>query len=234
VDLGSPVASSDPFIHLDSFLSYAAGIEAIGWDGLQRLEESDEPEYFEDEMPLEKIEVDGEWVWACSSAQIASPDEDMDGSWNVARWRKRFDHDLEHSVKDTQINITTGDFKSYNAALPYKGVRRLLFFFRGDPDRVKEMVESHVAAIGKKSSQGFGAVNDVEVSEAEDMESAVYHEGHVLRSIPAGFLDGVEPGVRIERRTTKPPYWHADNQCMAVAPFEEIPEEKLQDAVVDG
>jgi CRISPR type IV-associated protein Csf3 len=200
---------------------------------LQKLEESDDPEYFEDEMPLEKVEVDGEWVWACSSAQIAASDDDIDEVWNVTRWRKRFDHDPEHSVKDTQINITTGDFKSYNAALPYKGIRRLLFFFKGDPDRVKELVEKYVPAIGKKTSQGFGTIQEVEVSEASDMESAVYHEGHVLRSIPARFLDGVEPGVRIERRTVKPPYWHADNQCMAVSPFEEMPEEKLQNGVLE-
>lgn len=184
-------------------------------------------------MPLEKVEVDGEWVWACSSAQIAASDDDIDEVWNVTRWRKRFDHDPEHSVKDTQINITTGDFKSYNAALPYKGIRRLLFFFKGDPDRVKELVEKYVPAIGKKTSQGFGTIQEVEVSEASDMESAVYHEGHVLRSIPARFLDGVEPGVRIERRTVKPPYWHADNQCMAVSPFEEMPEEKLQNGVLE-
>jgi len=185
-------------------------------------------------MPLEKIEVDGEWVWACSSAQIAAPGRDMDEGWNVTRWRKRFDTDPEHSIKDTQVDITTGDFKSYNAALPYKGVRRLLFFFRGDPEKVQRLVENHVPAIGKKASQGFGAINSVEVSEAENMEGAVYHDEYVFRSIPAQFMEGVETGIKIERRTTRPPYWHAENQCLAVAPFEEISRENLKEGVFDG
>lgn len=236
IELGAPVAASDPFIHLDSFLSYAAGIEELGFEGLQELDEGDEPEYFEAEMPLEKIEVAGEWVWACSSALIAKPgSEDSvlnSNGWNVTRWRKRFDPDLENSVKDTQINITTGDFKSYNAALPYNAVDTLVFYFCGDPRRVKELVEENVPAIGKKRSQGFGVITDVSVEEETEAESPIFHDNQVLRSLPAQFLQGTPSGITIERRTVRPPYWHSGNQTLAVAPFEEISSANVRDEVM--
>jgi len=240
IELGAPVAASDPFIHLDSFLSYAVAVEQLGFDGVQELDEDDDPKYFEEEMPLEKIEVAGEWVWACSSALIASPGSEgsvLDSSgWNVTRWRKRFDPDLENSVKDTQINITTGDFKSYNSALPYNAVDTLVFYFCGDPDRVEELVEEYVPAVGKKRSQGFGVIRSVSVEEASEADSPVFHDGQVLRSLPAQFLKGTPMGVTIERRTVRPPYWHAGNQTLAVAPFEEISESNIRDEVkkLDG
>ncbi len=231
MSLAGPVAASDPFIHLDSFLAYAAGVEAIGFDELQQL--SGSPEYFEDEMPLEKTEVGDDWVWSCSAAHAGYMDEPGMGEWFVARWRKRFDNDPEHAKKNTQVNITTGEFKSYNAALPYSPATELVFYFEGDAEAVQNLIDRHVAGIGKKNTQGYGLIRDIEITET-GRSSAVYHDGHVLRSVPARFLNGAETGVTIERRTTRPPYWHADNQCMAVAPFEEIPEDKLADAVVDG
>lgn len=236
--MGAPVAASDPFIHLDSFLSYAVGVEKLGFEGLQELDASDDPEYFEEEMPLEKVEVAGEWVWACSSALIARPgseDSVLDSNgWNVTRWRKRFDSDLENSVKDTQVNITTGDFKSYNAALPYNAVDTLVFYFCGDPEQVKELVEENVPAIGKKRSQGFGVISDVSVEKEAEADSPIFHDGLVLRSLPAQFLQGAPSGVTIERRTVRPPYWHSGNQTLAVAPFEQVSESRIREEVFDS
>jgi len=235
VELGTPVAASDPFIHLDAFLSYAAGIESIGYDGLQQLDENDPPEYFADEMPLETYARGEDWVWASSAAQIATPEGPAaeKGRWNTTRWRKRFDVDLDHQVKRTQINTTSGEFKSYNAALPYNAADKLMFFFEGDPEAVERLIRHHISGIGKKQSQGFGFIRDIEVKEAEGMSSAVYHDGHLLRSIPASFLDGTPTDIHIERRTVRPPYWHADNQTMAIPPFEAISLDALDETVAE-
>lgn len=228
VDLAAPVASSDPYIHLDSFLSYAAGIEAIGYDGIQSLDDGGDPEYFEDEMPLEKIEYKDDWVWNCSAAMVAKPDEycDEEGNWNTTRWRKRFDVDLDHQVKRTHVNTSSGEFKSYNAALPYNAADKLFFYLKGDGERAKEMIEEHIPGIGKKTSQGFGAIKDVHLGDAE-ADNAVHYDGRILRSIPADWITP-EPGTTFQRRTTKPPYWHQANQTMAVRPFEEVSVDNLQ------
>lgn len=231
--LAAPVAHSDPYIHLDGVLAYAAGVESIGYDGLDQLEDGGEPEYFMDEMPLNTYEFTGregetDWVWAASAAGIALPDSQDEHSeperWSTTRWRKRFDMDPDHQIKRTQVNESSGEFKSYNAALPYAGTDTLRFFFEGDADRVEELLDRHIAAIGKKRSQGFGHIRRFEITDVSDtIDSSITHNSRTLRSIPAEWGDRVIPGVAIERRTTKPPYWHAHNQCMAYAPFSDVP-----------
>lgn len=57
--------------------------------------------------------------------------------------------------------------------------------------------------------------------------SAVHHNGTFLRSVPASFGERVVPNTRIERRTTRPPYWHQANQAMAYPPFTDYPREHL-------
>ena len=236
VDLGSPIAASDPYIHLDSFVAYAAAVESIGHDGIAELDDGGEPEYFEDEMPFEQYEVGDEWVWATTAAGIATNDgTDLDERerWSTTKWRKHFDDDPVHQIKETHINTSSGSFKSYNAALPYTGVDELTFFFEpaadADADRVVELIEKHVSGIGKKRSQGFGQIRDVSVVDVTgSVESALHHNGSLLRSTPASFASRVVANTRYERRTVRPPYWHAANQTMAITPFTEFPKDALE------
>ena len=233
VSLAAPVAHSDPYIHLDGILAYAAGVESIGYDGIDELKDGGTPEYFADEMPLDRYECETRtngtgWVWAASSAGIALPESQEEHGeperWSTTRWRNHFDMDPEHQIKQTQINTSSGEFKSYNAALPYAGTDTLRFFFEGDPFGVRELLNKHVAAIGKKRSQGFGHIRDFEINDvSEAIDSAITHNGRTLRSIPAEWGNRVPEEVLIERRTTKPPYWHAHNQCMAYPPFSDVP-----------
>lgn len=235
VDLGSPIAASDPYIHLDSFVAYAAGVESIGVEGLAELEDGGEPEYFADEMPFKRYEADGEWVWATTAAGIATADgTDIDERerWSATKWRKHFDDDPVHQIKETHINTSSGSFKSYNAALPYTGADELTFFFEpaadSEPERVLELIDRHVSGIGKKRSQGFGRIRDLDLVDASDtVQSGIYHNGTWLRSVPTEFAPTVVSGITYERRTVRPPYWHAANQAMAYAPFTEYPRENL-------
>jgi CRISPR type IV-associated protein Csf3 len=242
VDLGSPIAASDPYIHLDSFIAYAAGVEAIGHDGLDELEDGGESEHFAEEMPFRRYEVDGEWVWAATAAGIATADgTDLDERerWSTTKWRKHFDDDPVHQVKETHINTSSGSFKSYNAALPYTGADELTFFFEPAPDarpeRVVELIERHVSGIGKKRSQGFGRIRDLDLVDATGtVASALHHNGTFLRSTPAEFGSRVVANTRIERRTVRPPYWHAANQTMAYTPFTDYPTEHLAEELALG
>jgi len=239
VELGAPVAASDPYIHLDSFVAYAAGVESIGHEGLAALEDGGEPRHFAEEMPFRRYEVDGEWVWATTAAGIATADgADIEERerWSVTKWRKHFDDDPVHQLKETHINTSSGSFKGYNAALPYTGADELTFFFEpaadADPDRVVELIGTHVSGIGKKRSQGFGTIRDLDLVDATGaVESALYHNGQFLRSTPASFGERVVTNTRIERRTVRPPYWHQANQAMAYTPFTEYPHDALAAAI---
>ena len=248
--LGAPVASADPYIHLDGPLAYAVSRE-LGYTD-DDFEDGGPPTLFEEDIPLRRYAHDDEWVWAASAAAIATLDadarefdgdewdhgaaaawfEDTDPSapehWSATRWRRRFDHDARHQRKSTHINTTSGPFKSYNAALPYAGAGKLTFFFEPrvgtDPERIPELLRAHLWGIGKKTSQGYGRVRSWELHEASGaLQSAIHHNGRALSSLPAAWFAGVEPGVRNERRTIRPPYWHPDNQPdgLVVPPYEQ-------------
>ncbi|WP_337653220.1 hypothetical protein [Halomontanus rarus] len=230
LELGSPPASSDEYLHLDGPLSYAAGVESIGHDGLDELTEGGEPEYFADEMPLARYESGDDWVWACSAAAIARTDDGTlrtEREWNTKRWRCRFDHEPQHQAKNTQVATSSGPYKAYDAALPYVQTDTLVFLYEPAPDvdpvRPAHMIDAHVPHIGKKGSQGYGMIRDMHLYDVSSyIDSAIYHDGRVLRSLPASFANAVPSGVTMQRRTTKPPYWHAYNQDMAFPPFSEI------------
>ena len=235
IDLGAPVAAEDPFLHLDGVLSRAAGIESIGFAGLEDLSEDVPPEYFMGEMPLEQTIIGDEWVWNASAAIIGLPGTDDANQttttkhWHTKNWRKRFDVVLEHQARRTNINLKTGEFKAYDAALPYTPADELTFYFEGEPDRVTELLERHIPAIGKKRSQGYGQINAISVEET-DAESAILQNGVTMRSLPTSFGSRLPEQVHIEDRTVRPPYWHQDNKRMAYPPFTDVPESILADA----
>lgn len=222
VNLGSPLSASDPFIHFDGFLSYAAAVEEIGYDKLKQMDEyNDEPEYFRESVPLNSIEINGSWIWTASSAIISA-----DNGWNITKWRKRFDVDLEHQKKKTQIDIQSGKYKSYNAALPYNQIKELSFYFQGNKRKVKELLEKNVSHIGKKTSQGYGKIRKISIEET-NRDSAIYDGEKTLRTLPANFFR-IEPGVKIEKRAVRPPYWHPENFEFAVKPFTKIKKQNLK------
>jgi len=235
IDLGAPIAASDPYIHLDAFVSYAAGVEAVGYDGLDKLSDGGDPVYFTEEMPFKRYAIGDEWVWAASSASIAEPENEPDEPerWNTTAWRKRFDHEPDHQIKKTNVNQSSGSFKSYNAELPYTGADKLVFFFEPkqdtEPERVVDLIDQHVPAIGKKRSQGFGRIQSVELAgEMQGFDTALCHNGRCLRSLPTTFTERVVSGVSIDvNRTVRPPYWHPENQSTAYPPFAEIPKHLL-------
>jgi len=237
-DLSGPPASSDKFIHFDGVLSFAAAVESVGYDGLDELDDGGEPEYWADEMPLRKVEVGDDWVWAASALFAPVADDDGDPQeppeWTTERWRSRFDHVAKHQRRDTQVAVTSGPFKSYNAAQPRAVTDTARFFFEvaddAGPEDVAGLLSAHITHIGAKSSQGFGHINDFEIHDVTgSVPSALFSSGCVLRSLPVSFADHIPSGAYFEDRTTRPPYWHAANQELAFPPFVEVDTDVLRD-----
>jgi len=234
VDLASPVASSNPVLHADGPLQYAKALQEIGRDGINELDPDNPPQYFDlplvkerAKQPAKKITT---WIWRCSALH---PVVESD-AWNATKWRKRFDVDLDHQKKDTQINKTAGKYKSYNATLPYTHASKLVFYAdTKEPEKIMRLLKS-LKGIGKKTSQGYGKIQDISFEQSS--VDPVLHDETMMRHVPVEFFTSTngenhgfaEAKMTAKRIPTKPPYWHADNHEFGVPAFTDL-NEKAQE-----
>ena len=80
------------------------------------------------------------------------------------------------------------------------------------------MLTTHISAIGKKCSQGFGQINKI-VVDPTNHEWGVVRGGVPMRPIPVSAAGefGLSGGVEMWF-AYRPPYWHRKNLAMCVMP----------------
>ena len=130
-------------------------------------------------------------------------------------WHKRFDDQLEQYIdfgkRRGRIDIKSSRYKAYRMPLVVQLFDRLVWYAVGDLEAVRDLC-GMVTHIGKKSSQGLGAVDHWQV-EPCPMDWSVVANDRLTRAIPAE--DGI-PGTGISYRVMsygiRPPYWHTDHQ----------------------
>lgn len=167
------------------------------------------------ELPFERRGVKDLWNWACSF-NMAPPLIEY-----VMYWHKRFDDQLEKYIdfggRRGRIDIKSSKYKAYRMSLVVQLFDRLEWYAVGDPGKVLDLCRG-VTHIGKKSSQGLGAVDWWEVAPwPKDWSEAV--GGKLARAIPVEL--GLPPGVTSGRVGTygiRPPYWHTDHQALCHMP----------------
>lgn len=147
-----------------------------------------------------------DWFYACSFARWSVPRVDGSDHWN-----KRFDQSLVHLVdfqgKRGRIETSSGRFKPYHMPVFYIHALRVTWFAVGER-RPLERLLSFCTNIGKKTSQGWGAVLRWEV-ELWHSDWSVESPMGIMRPVPTE--GGIVQGFR-------PPYWVAKNQAPCVAP----------------
>lgn len=147
------------------------------------------------------------WYYAASFAQ-----------WNgtvaegTDHWNKRFDMSLAHLVdfqgKRGKVIVEQGEFKAYHMPIHYRHALSVSWYVVGDITWVREML-STVTHLGKKTSQGWGAVGRWEIEPFAHDWSVYGPNGRLMRSIPS------ERGIRTGLR---PSYWMPQNQFVCEVP----------------
>jgi CRISPR type IV-associated protein Csf3 len=167
------------------------------------------------ELPFERRGMGDNWYWACSFNTEPSLGE------YVMHWHKRFDDQLEKYIdfgsRRGKVDTKSGKYKAYRMPLVVQLFERLVWYAVGDPAAVQDLCRG-VTHIGKKSSQGLGAVDYWEVEPWPEDWSEVAG-GKVTRSIPAE--QGMPPGVQkanVRLYGIRPPYWHSDHQRVCLMP----------------
>lgn len=195
------VAGGDPWLPLDGILAWAwmrdrHPEELFNSGG--RLIFAAPPD-----LPLARLGEGDDWFWACSFNTRPSLGE------YIKHWHKRFDLAYERYLASPprRIGVGSGRYRSYRMPLPILLFDCLEWFAVGDRDEVLRLCRL-VTHVGKKVSQGFGAVDRWEVVPWPH-DWSLEREGELTRPLPASLSS--EPRGRLVYYGIRPPYWDTDN-----------------------
>ncbi len=143
-------------------------------------------------LPFERRGADDLWYWACSFNTSPPLGE------HVMHWHKRFDDQFEKYIdfggRRGRIDIKSSRYKAYRMPLVVQLFDRLEWYAVGDPGKVLDLCRG-VTHVGKKSSQGLGAVDWWEVAPwPEDWSEAV---GGKLSRVTPVLRSGPERGITV-------------------------------------
>lgn len=139
-------------------------------------------------------------------------DDDKEFSISYSkRWNGLHDELVQFKGKGkAEIDTARGEFKSYHNHLTYKTSKCVTFYARGDKEKISQLLNDYIHFLGKKSSQGFGAVKEWIVEEIEQNYSLI-KDGKPMRYIPISLVDY----FNVSEYNTKeaaliPPAWRSD------------------------
>lgn len=190
--LATPVSYLDP-IHLDSVLA-AALVERIGCWAATTVDPAVAPDDLT--LPLVRTPIGGCLVWEATSLMPleATPRAE------IIRYRKRPPEPelLEWSTA-AKLRFGMGPYRAYDLPLVVRPVTALGGVVHGDARAVRRLL-ARVTHLGKKRSQGYGAVRQWHVEPAEDLDAFPWWTPTgPTRPIP--HAGGRPMGYR-------PPYWY--------------------------
>jgi CRISPR type IV-associated protein Csf3 len=199
----------DTCLPIDGVLYYQSHRETFGAQMFTTPGASD-PRYAgsSQALPLMRCDEHGpNWYYAASFAQW--PEAVADGS---DYWNKRFDAGLSDLVdfgaRKARVEIGSGPYKAYHMPVFYRHALEVSWYVVGEPDLIRSLL-SCCTHLGKKTSQGWGAVLKWNLARHSKDWSVRDDQGRLMRAIPAnaGILTGFRPS-----------YWLPKNQTLCDIP----------------
>ncbi len=202
---------SDQFLPLDAILYYHAVRDAYGEQDVTIPGASTIPEGGDVSLPLLKCEGPESrmWFYGCSFAQWPAHTVE-DKTFYVKQARLHYSDMIGFQGRRGKIQNRRGPYKSYHVNVYYRHALHVDWYCVGDPAALRGLLR-FCTNIGKKGSQGWGAVLDWEVTEWPEDWSIKDGSGRRVRAIPSsqgrGFLYGIRPS-----------YWHRRHQFPCAMP----------------
>lgn len=193
---------SDNYLPLDAILYYqvfrrAYGAQEYTLPGAKQQQQQAPPP-----MPLDKATVNGWWMWTCSFAQWG-PHSDGQSFW-VKRFDQAYSGLIDFRGKRGKVDNGSGKYKAYNMPVYYRHALYVRWYATGDREAIRSLLVD-VTHIGKKTSQGFGRVNQWTVEPWPEQWWLYDGRGKLMRAIPepGGILYGVRPSYWLARHQTE-------------------------------
>jgi CRISPR type IV-associated protein Csf3 len=207
--LQTPVIS-DKYLPLDSIIFNHFIRDIFGAKDITKPRQSIVAEYSGKNLPIQKRNMnEDEWYYACSFA-VWSPDTTRD----TIEYAKRFDTDfavdyVDFGKKRAKVDTARGENKNYFIKEYTFNAPYVEWYCRGNKQQIETLL-AFCTHIGKKSSQGFGAVLSWEVEETERDWYKNDNAGNLMRAVPSHKGTAVY-GIR-------PSYWHPRHQTKVLLP----------------
>jgi CRISPR type IV-associated protein Csf3 len=199
IPVAMPTSKSEIFpIHFDGLLTRIMAEEAGSFD-YSRLTAKDI------ELPLEK------WgktktIYKASSMIIKPPAKVYREPWTGTQTWLDYGRILFPGSFNKQIRNDQGVYKSSAGYLHLIDTPQIYFYFCGDGQAVKHMLEKLIGrGIGVRANAGYGQVRRITIEPSKDY-SLIAEDSYPARNIP---VDEIEGDIRwpVQRGTYKPPYW---------------------------
>ncbi|MGQ9824635.1 MAG: hypothetical protein ACUVSK_06500 [Desulfotomaculales bacterium] len=196
------VAGVDPWFPLDSILAYAYMLANYP----HKLYSDSLLLDLLPDLPLQKRGKGDDWYWACSF-NVAKPIGEY-----VTYWHKRFDDHYEKYLdfcgRCGRVSTVSGKYRSYRMPLVIQLFDYLEWFAFGDPDAIMGLCR-FISHIGKKTSQGYGAVERWEFQSTKE-DWSENRGSELTRPVPASLAPPDAQGILTECGI-RPPYWYTGN-----------------------
>lgn len=198
--LQTPVVS-DKFLPLDGILFYHFIRENFGEQDFTLARESNEKVYSGLSLPIWKCGThnpNNGWFYACSFAQF--PEETIESSYNYS---KRFDFQFSEYIDDKKktVDIQRGQFKNYHITEYTRNAVYVDWYLKADKQQVENLLQ-FCTHIGKKTSQGMGAVLKWEVIDWHSDWSIRGKNNKLMRGVPndkSPYIYGLRPSYWLPR-----------------------------------
>jgi hypothetical protein len=197
ISMASPIAASEHIL-LDTLLSAAKAKEYFGDDYFLGKPNSNN---------LKKIDIplDRKFDVFCGSIAFGDHKESI-GSWSK-RWDSKNDELVNFNKKSkARVDIGGGYYKNYHQPIILKSYKDIIFYGNGDIEETERLLKTYIFFIGKKISQGYGEIRDIEVVKT-DYDYSVLKEGKPTRPIPSREIN---LDCETMPHSTLPPYWRTD------------------------
>jgi CRISPR type IV-associated protein Csf3 len=200
----------DGFLPLDGILYYYAMRERYGPQVSTQPGQDHEVRVTGVSLPILRVNEHGPlWFYAASFAQ-----------WGIVAegkeyWNKRFDFSAASLVgfgnKKAKVDIASSEYKAYHMPVFYRHSPTVSWFIECEPEWLSGLLP-HITHLGKKTSQGWGAISRWEI-EPQKQDFSVYGPaGELMRSVPSE-VGGILYGFR-------PSYWLPKNQARCALPIQ--------------
>lgn len=216
-----PIYLNNPFLHLDSIISYLCFRDALD-ELFYNLPTERTIKTSNLSLPIKKTNDVYHASIGIYGGNIRLYNDKL-----YKRFTDKQTHKLTKKQQKGRIKTNQGHFKDFKINMPMLITNEITFYANADKKELKRLLQ-HLTYIGKKTSIGSGRVHDIKITETKE-DYSFFKDNKIMRFIPAAFKIPLASGMSFQKSTYKPPYWDKTNIAMCY-----VPQNQIKEMIING